>query len=103
MCAHPPDSEDADLVCDLHLKPVVVAFDVENYDVVGEMTRRRLTWIIHQREKIRRFAHHPVTLRVPPLLEKEGNVFPASHEAVWRRRRRGGVVWCAAAIIPSPS
>ena len=47
-------------------------------------------------------SHHPVTLRVPPLLGQEGSVFllPASHEAGWRPlvvawgrlRRRGGVV-----------
>jgi len=48
-----------------------------------------------------RVAHnHPVTLRVPPLLEKEGrNVLPASHEAGWRRRRRGGVGCSRATVI----
>ncbi len=44
---------------------------------------------------------HPVTLRVPPLLEEEGNLLlPASHEAGWRRRRRGGVVCTACSMSP---
>jgi hypothetical protein len=43
--------------------------------------------------------NHPVTLRVPPLLEKEGrNFLPASHEAEWRQRRRGGVGYRSAAV-----
>jgi hypothetical protein len=38
-----------------------------------------------------RLRNHRVTRRVPPLREKEGrNFLPTSHEAGWRRRRRGG-------------